>query len=412
MRCTLVLMALSCVVFCQQAGEWTAPGWRLIKGGAPGLDLPNAGKQQTSATVFDINGDKVNDFVITERTEAPGVVGYLRKTGAWQKIIIDEGKTLVEAGAVADDVDSDGDLDFVAGGEGRSNEVWWWENPGAAAGYSKPWVRRTIKASGHNKHHDLMFLDVDGDSVRELVFWNQGGHRLMLARRPADPRAAKPGAGGEWQLETIFEYTVDSEMLQRGKPAAFRSVNEHEGLWASDVDMDGQADIIGGGYWFKRTAGGRFTAHVVDASYHFSRSAAGQLKKGGRPEVVLSVGDGTGPLVWYEWLKGTWTPHVLAEVDNGHSLAILDFDNDGNPDIFLAEMRLNGGNPSSKCTVFLGDGAGNFKGIVLATGFDNHESKVADLDGDGDLDVLMKPYNHATPALHILINEGAGARPR
>jgi len=126
----------------------------------------------------------------------------------------------------------------------------------------------------------------------------------------------------------------------------------------------------------------------------------------------LSVGDGTGPLVWYEWLKGTWTPHVLAEVDNGHSLAILDFDNDGNPDIFLAEMRLNGGNPSSKCTVFLGDGAGDFKEIVLATGFDNHESKVADLDGDGDLDVLMKPYNHATPALHILINEGAGARPR
>jgi hypothetical protein len=75
-------------------------------------------------------------------------------------------------------------------------------------------------------------------------------------------------------------------------------------------------------------------------------------------------------------------------------------------------MRLNSGNPSSKCRVLLGDGEGNFKEQVLATGFDNHESKVADLDGDGDLDILMKPYNHATPALNILINEGAGVRPR
>jgi hypothetical protein len=45
---------------------------------------------------------------------------------------------------------------------------------------------------------------------------------------------------------------------------------------------------------------------------------------------------------------------------------------------------------------------------MLAAGFDNHESKLADLDGDGDLDLLMKPYNHQTPALKILINEGGG----
>jgi hypothetical protein len=103
---------------------------------------------------------------------------------------------------------------------------------------------------------------------------------------------------------------------------------------------------------------------------------------------------------------------VLAEVDNGHSLAILDFDGDGNADIFLAEMRLNGGNPQSKCHVFLGNGQGVFQQKVLATGFDNHESKVADLDGDGDLDILMKPYNHQTPALHVLLNEGKPMRAR
>jgi hypothetical protein len=411
-RFLVVAPALLAALAAGAQPESVAPGWRAVRGGEAGLEPPNSGTQQTSATVFDIDGDRVNDFVITERTAAPAVVGYLRKSAGWRRIVIDAGRALVEAGAACEDVDSDGDLDFVAGGDGRSNEVWWWENPGAASGYDKPWSRRTIKSSGPNKHHDLMFLDVDGDNVRELIFWNQGGRRLLLARRPARPRDASPGGGGEWPMETVFEYSSDSEMLQRGKPAAFRSVNEHEGLWAADIDLDGRQDIVGGGYWFKRTPQGRFIPNLVDASYHFSRSAAGQLTRGGRPEVVLAVGDGTGPLIWYEWVKGTWMPHILAEVDNGHSLAVLDFDGDGNADIFLAEMRLNGGNPASRCSVFLGDGAGNFRETVLAAGFDNHESKAADLDGDGDLDILMKPYNHLTPSLNILINEGGPPRAR
>jgi hypothetical protein len=48
---------------------------------------------------------------------------------------------------------------------------------------------------------------------------------------------------------------------------------------------------------------------------------------------------------------------------------------------------------------------------VVATGHDNHESKIADLDGDGTLDILGKPYNHKTPALQIWLNPG-GAKVR
>ena len=102
----------------------------------------------------------------------------------------------------------------------------------------------------------------------------------------------------------------------------------------------------------------------------------------------------------------TWKPRILIErVDNGHSLAVLDFDGDGHLDIFCAEMRLNGGNPESKIYLLLGDGKGNFRKTIVATGFDNHESKVADLDGDGTLDILGKPYNHQTPGLDIWLNQ-------
>lgn len=390
----LMIMAPALLLTAQE-GPWVASGWRAVE-----LEPPNAGTEQTSATVFDIDGDGVNDFVITERTTAPSVAGYLRRKDGWTRFVIEAELVRIEAGSSYEDVDSDGDLDFVAGGESRSAEVWWWENPGGSRAAQQAWKRRAIKSSGARKHHDTLWIDVDGDGQRELAFWNQGGRQLLLAKRPADVRAA-----AEWPRSVIYEYSGDSEMLQRGTPPRFKGVNEHEGLWAGDINGDGAPDIVGGGYWFQRRPDGSFAAHPVDASYHYSRAAAGQLAEGGRPEVVLSAGDGLGPLLWYEWVKGTWRPHWLADLDNGHSMAVFDFNGDGHADIFVAEMRLGGGNPGSKTMVFLGDGHGHFTLRELARGFDNHESKVADLDGDGDLDILMKPYNHKTPALRVLLQE-------
>jgi len=84
------------------------------------------------------------------------------------------------------------------------------------------------------------------------------------------------------------------------------------------------------GLWVKRLPDGRSLPNPVDGAYHFSRSVAGQLKPGGRPEIVLVFGGGTGVLNWYEWVKGVWIAHSIAEVDSAHSLSILDFDGDGN----------------------------------------------------------------------------------
>jgi hypothetical protein len=377
-------------------------GWRLLSSDTGHLERPFPGTQQTASAVFDINGDGVNDFVLTERTAAPSVVGYVRQAEGWRRIVIDDGIRLIEAGATFGDVDGDGDLDFLAGGEGRSNEIWWYENPGPALDAARPWIRRTIKRSGGRKHHDLLWADVDGDGRPELAFWNQGAQRLMLARPPANVKSDE-----EWPLTTVYVYSADSETRQRGDPPKWRRTNEHEGLTFADIDLDGKPDLVGGGLWFKHLGGDRFLPNDIDAAFHFSRSAVGQLKAGGRPEVALSIGDGTGPLLWYEWAKGAWVPHHLADVDNAHSLAIVDFNRDGHQDVFVAEMRISGGNPEAKTWIFLGDGQGGFRREVVATGLDNHESRIADLTGNGRLDILVKPYNHGTPAVHVLLNEGS-----
>lgn len=398
----LVMAAGMCLSAGNVFGQATEYTWKHLSTANGDLEVPNKGTEQTSSIVLDIDKDGDNDFVITERTKTPSVVWYRRTGNGWDRYVLEDAALHIEAGSDYFDIDGDGDLDVLCGGDSQSNRIWWWENPYPNFDKKKSWTRREVKNFGANKHHDQKFADVDGDGQVELVYWNQGGRKLYVAEIPDNVKGAD-----SWESTVIYSWNNDSEMKQRGTYPGFKSINEHEGLDFADIDGDGKTDIVGGGRWFKHVEGTTYLENIVDAGYSFSRAGAGQLIEGGRPEIVLVVGDGVAPLVMYEWQKGTWLPTILVdEVDNGHSLDLLDFNGDGHLDIWNAEMRLGGGNPDAKNYILFGDGQGNFTKDVISTGIANHESKIADLDNDGDYDVLDKPYGWDTPRIDIWLNMG------
>jgi len=332
---------------------------------------------------LDINGDGKNDFVITDRSTTPSVVWFERTDTGWIRHVIDDSALRIEAGGDYYDIDGDGDLDISFGGDASNNQVWWWENP--APNFNTPWVRRIIKNDGENKHHDQLFGDFDGNGKTELVFWNQKEKKLFLAEIPKNPKSSEP-----WSKKAIFSAPT----------------SRFEGMSKADIDGDGKLDIVAAGRWFKHRGGNNFQAEIIDKSMSFTRSSAGQIIKGGWSEAVFVCGDCDGPLKMYEYKNGAWLAKTLiAKVIHGHSLHLADINSDGNLDIFVAEMRLKGKNPNGRIRILYGDGAGNFQTQEIGKGTGNHESRVADLDGDGDIDILSKPYNWNTPRVDIWLNQ-------
>jgi hypothetical protein len=188
------------------------------------------------------------------------------------------------------------------------------------------------------------------------------------------------------------------------------------GLARGDIEGDGKTDLVGGGHWFKHRGGPDFLPILIDPSSRSSREAVGQLLEGGPPEVVFVNGDGVGRLRWFGRQGDSWAGHDLPgeDVILGHSLQPVDIDQDGHLDLFGAEMARwtdtarDPDNPNARMWIFYGDGRGNFVKQLVATGIDNHESKVADLDGDGDLEIAIKPSEYRTPRLDVWLNGGTG----
>ncbi len=85
-------------------------------------------------------------------------------------------------------------------------------------------------------------------------------------------------------------------------------------------------------------------------------------------------------------------------------IAVADINRDGNPDILVTNAE------SGSVSVLLGDGAGHLRpapGSPFACGHEPNDLGIADMNGDGNLDLVIP--NHQAPTITILLGDGKGS---
>ena len=167
----ITVLSLILLVSSLLAGPVQALEWSLQSTARGDIPPPNTGNQQTACITADMDGDAVEDIIVCERTEAPSVVVYLWRAEGWLRAVIETEQLPIEAGGAVADIDQDGDLDLVMGGDWHGVEIWWWENPGSLPNSDDGWTRRLVKKTGAKKHHDQVFGDFDGDALDDTIIF-------------------------------------------------------------------------------------------------------------------------------------------------------------------------------------------------------------------------------------------------
>lgn len=318
---------------------------------------------------FDRDGDPDLAAISTSEDELSWFESTLGDASAWTEHPIDNGNADGALRLRAADVDGDGDVDLVLGGDDAvSSTLSWWENDLASgASCAADWCEHVLATA---TTAELAVGDLDGDGdvdlVQDLEWWENTA-----------------GDGSAWTSATLAAGTI-------------------AGLELRDVDGDADLDVLGFGSdgWLENAAGDAsvWTARTLSIGGDFLHAAVTDVDGDGDPDVVSA--DTTAQTVVLRsntmlHRSGAYSGHRnVANLASAGFVRPIDVDGDGDDDLVVI------GNAAAGVRWFENDGTPD------DGGWTNHEVVVglagpfwvegADLDGDGDTDLAIADSNGGT----------------
>ena len=290
---------------------------------------------------------------------------------AWTEHVIDDNINGARGVFVAD-MDADGDLD-VLGAAGAADDIAWWENP---RGYPTAWTEHTIDGS-FGGAIAVSAADLDRDGDLDVVGAAYGADDITWWENPSYPTA--------W-TEHVLNGDFDGAYS----------------VYIADMNDDGFLDVLGAAEvsntvaWWENPRGypSAWTEHTVSSSFGGARSVYAEDVDGDGDLDVLGAANGANDITWWENTAGdgsTWNENTVAGGFQGaNSVYAKDMDMDGDVDILGAA---NTANDIAWWENMYGDGVTWTKHTVEAEFTGAWAVHAADLDRDGDMDILGLAYN-------------------
>ena len=344
----------------------------------------------------DINHGGHLDFVVGGRQPGPERLYWYEYQTAdkWVRHEIGTGYQS-DVGLAALDVDGDGWVDLVCSGV-------WFRNPGNPLNKGK-WERFEF-AKNAGGAHDIVVADIAGDGRPDIVMMSDANkplNALCWFKIPKDPR-------GLWERHDIA-------------PGIHGGISP---AGVADINGDGHVDIVRGDTWFenKDGKGTQWIAHKnipmgrVGPFGMCVRTIVADVDGNGKKAIVMCDADITDSRMCIlrspdgkgeQWIKQE-LPQSF-RYGSLHALAVADFHGHGRLDILSNEQEelLPAGRTNPRWVLWENLGHGQFaERIILDDKLGGHELQVGDVDGDGDIDIVSKPWgcqswNGAGGKMHV-----------
>lgn len=321
--------------------------------------------------VGDINRDGFTDMVVAEWSDdtIKVLLGLGDAGSIWLEQILTSSFTKVRDVALAD-MDGDSDLDVVGAAIG-SDQVWWWENDGAAApGWTSHPVLNTFDGA-----HCAEPVDIDGDGDLDLavaafygdeVAWVEnlnglgtswtkyvitgsanGAHDVVAGDLNGDgaPDLAFTAYNGDLVKVLLNPYGTGDDFWSPYNVAT--GVNGPRGLALGDLDGDGDLDICTALRldnqidWYENSGTGMsWISHAVGTGLLIDGSLVrvGDLDQDGDLDVVGTSQSNDDIYFWENSGEGSsWVRRTIeASLDSPWAVALGDVDRNGWLDVVAA----------------------------------------------------------------------------